>query len=170
MSEAPEHKLRRVGFSLGSNMGNRLALLERACDKLAEKFGSLRLSQVYETDPVDCPEGSPSYLNACVEVETDLPALEILDFCLQTENELGRVRGDVYGTPRTCDIDLLYCGDEIIRSERLTLPHPLLTERAFVLQPLCDIDPMLKLPTTNKTVAQLLDELPPEHSVVRFPL
>lgn len=169
MAEQPT-KLRRVGFSLGSNMGNRLAILERACDKLADVFGSLRLSQVYETDPVMCPDGSPTYLNACVEVETALPALDILDHCLRIENELGRVRGDVYGSPRTCDIDILYCGDEVIRSERLTVPHPLLTERAFVLQPLCDIDPNLMLPGQRKTVAQLLDELPPEHAVTLYPL
>ena len=169
MAESPL-PLRRVGFSLGSNVGNRLALLERACDKLAEKFGSLRLSQVYETDPVMCPDGSPSYLNAVVEVETAMPALEILDYCQQCENELGRVRSDVYGMPRTCDIDLLYCGEEVIKSERLTLPHPLLTERAFVLQPLCDIDPQLVLPGQTKTVAQLLEELPPEHAVELYPL
>lgn len=167
---AEARPLRRVGFSLGSNMGNRLAMLERACDRLAEQFGSLRLSQVYETDPVDCPEGSPAYLNACVEVETDMPAEEILALCLRTETELGRVRGTVYGTPRTCDIDLLYCGDEVLRTETLTLPHPLMTERAFVLQPLCDIDPLLVLPGQSRTVAELLEALPPEHAVVLYPL
>lgn len=169
-SQTEPRPLRRVGFSLGSNLGDRLATLESACDLLADSFGNLRLSQVYETEPVGCPEGSPAYLNACVEVETNLPAEAILDLCMLFEQELGRVRTGEYGAPRTCDIDLLYCGNEVVQSERLTLPHPRAHERAFVLRPLCDIDPSLRLPNQSRTVSELLAALPAEPAVTLFPL
>ena len=162
--------MRRVGFSLGSNLGDRLATLERVCDHLADLFGSLRLSQVYETEPVGCPPGSPAYLNACVEVETALPAQEILQLCQRIERELGRTRSGTYGEARTCDIDLLYCGTETCATAELTLPHPRAHERAFVLRPLCDIAPALVLPGQEKTVAELLAALPATPAVTPFPL
>ncbi len=162
--------IRRVGFSLGSNLGDRLVTLESVCDYLSDLFGALRLSQVYETEPVGCPEGVPAYLNACVEVETAMPAEEILKCCQQIEQELGRVRSGIYGEARTCDIDLLYCGDECRTSPTLTLPHPRAHLRAFVLRPLCDIDPMLKLPGQTHNVTELLRQLNDAHSVTPFPL
>ena len=162
--------IRRVGFSLGSNMGDRLATLESACDYLADLFGALRLSQVYETEPVGCPAGAPFYLNACVEVETDMPAEEILNHCLRIEAELGRQRNGVYGEPRTCDIDVLYCGQETADTPELTLPHPRAHLRAFVLRPLCDIDSLLRLPGQQLTVEQLLRELDDAHTVTLYPL
>lgn len=162
--------VRRVGFSLGSNLGDRLVTLESVCDYLSDVFGALRLSQVYETEPVGCPEGSPAYLNACVEVETDISAPEILRICQQIEQELGRTRSGIYGEARTCDIDILYCGDEIYASQELTIPHPRLLQRAFVLRPLCDIDPTLVLPGSCHTIQQHLDELADAHSVTLFPL
>lgn len=162
--------VRRVGFSLGSNLGDRLVTLESVCDYLSDVFGALRLSQVYETEPVGCPEGSPAYLNACVEVETDMPAPEILRICQQIEQELGRTRSGIYGEARTCDIDILYCGDEIYASPELTIPHPRLLQRAFVLRPLCDIAPTLVLPGSCHTIQQHLDELADAHSVTLFPL
>ena len=164
-------QLRRVGFSLGSNLGDRLATLESACDHLADVFGALRLSQVYETAPVGCPPGSPAYINACVEVETDMPAPDILQLCMEIEKALGRTRNGVYGEARTCDIDLLYCGAETYDTAELTLPHPRAHERAFVLRPLCDINPALKLPRQDKTVAELLAALPPSEGGVKpFPI
>lgn len=154
--------VRRTGFSLGSNRGDRLAYLERACDKLAELFGDLRLSRVYETKPVGCPPGSPNFLNACVEVFTTEAPEEILEQIMRIERELGRTRNGEHGEPRTCDIDLLYCGEEQRQSERLTLPHPRIAQRRFVLRPLCDIDPELKLPGLDGTMADLLAQLPGE--------
>ena len=162
--------MRRCVFSLGSNLGDRLAMLESACDYLADVFGGLRLSQVYETEPVGCPEGSPSYLNACVEVETDMPAEEILELCLRIEQELGRTRSGEYGEARTCDIDLICCGSETSQSATLTLPHPRAHEREFVLRPLCDIDPQLILPGQAQTAAQLLAALPAGSAVTPYPL
>lgn len=163
-------ELRRVGFSLGSNLGDRLATLERVCDYLSELFGSLRLSQVYETVPIGCPAGSPAYLNACVEVSTNMEPPAILRCCQEIEKDLGRTRSGVYGEPRTCDIDFLYCGDLTYRTPELTLPHPRTHLREFVLRPLCDIDPLLKLPGLQLTVQQLLAALPPSENVRLYPL
>ena len=128
------------------------------------------LSQVYETEPVGCPAGSPSYLNACVEVETDMPAEEILELCLRIEQELGRTRSGVYGEPRPCDIDLICCGSETVATPQLTLPHPRAHQREFVLRPLCDLDAQLVLPGQTRTVGQLLAELPAGPAVTAYPL
>lgn len=157
-------------FSLGSNLGDRLAMLENACDYLADVFGGLRLSQVYETEPVGCPPGSPSYLNACVAVESDMPAEDILQLCLRIETELGRTRSGEYGEARTCDIDLICCGSETSQTTALTLPHPRAHQREFVLRPLCDIDPQLILPGQTQTVEQLLAALPAGPAVTLYPL
>lgn len=161
---------RRVGLALGSNAGDRLALLERACDLLSEVFGPLRLSQVYETEPVGCPPGSPAFLNACVEVQSDLPAEDILAHCQRIETELGRRRSGTYGEARTCDIDLLYCGDEQQNTPTLILPHPRAHQRRFVLQPLCDIDPLLVLPGQQQPISQLLAALPEAPAVTPYDL
>ncbi len=163
-------ELVRVGFSLGANLGDRLATLERVCDYLSDLFGSLRLSQVYETAPVDCPEGSPAYLNACVEVSTTMAPQAILRCCMQIEKDLGRTRSREYGEPRTCDIDILYYGESVLDTPELTLPHPRAHLREFVLRPLCDIDPLLKLPGQQATVQQLLAALPDSQAVTLYPL
>ena len=160
----------RVGLALGSNTGDRLALLESACDRLSELFGDLRLSQLYETEPMDCPPDSPSFLNACVEVHTALPPQEVLAHCQRIERELGRQRSGIYGEARTCDIDLLYYGELILDTPELVLPHPRAHLRRFVLQPLCDIDPTLTLPGQRVPVAQLLSQLPTEPTVTPFDL
>ncbi len=170
MTMAAPATMRRCVLALGSNLGDRLAMLESACDYLADVFGGLRLSQVYETEPVGCPPGSPAYLNACVEVETDMPAEEILALCLRIEQELGRSRSGVYGEPRPCDIDLICCGDECCHTRTLTLPHPRAHLREFVLRPLCDLDTRLVLPGQSQSVAQLLAGLPAGPAVTAYPL
>lgn len=152
--------MQKVGIALGSNLGDRLATLEHACDFLAEEFGNLRLSQLYETEPVGCPEGSPFYLNACVEVSTDKSPLEVLHICQKIEAELGRIRTGEYGSPRTCDLDIIYHGESVMNTPELILPHPRAHTREFVLRPLCDIDPQLSLPGQQLTVSELLSTLP----------
>lgn len=161
---------KRVIFSLGSNVGDRLATLESACDYLADVFGGLRLSQLYETEPVGCPEGSPAYLNACVEVSTTMPPQELLELCLRIEKELGRERNGTYGAPRTCDIDIIIYGEMQLQSPTLTLPHPRAHLREFVLRPLCDIDPHLTLPGHTRNVSTMLSELPAGPAVQAFDL
>ena len=160
----------RVGFSLGANLGDRLATLERVCDYLSELFGALRLSQVYETAPVGCPEGSPAYLNACVEVSTNMAPEAILRCCMEIEKDLGRTRSGEYGEPRTCDIDILYYGETTCNTPELTLPHPRAHMREFVLRPLCDIDPLLVLPGQQLPVKDLLSQLPADGGVTLYPL
>ncbi len=168
--QSGEHALVRVGLSLGSNLGDRLATLERVCDYLSEIFGSLRLSQVYETEPVDCPPGSPAYLNACVEVSTTMTAPAVLRCCQEIEKDLGRTRSGEYGEPRTCDIDVLYYGEMVSDAPELILPHPRAHLREFVLRPLCDIDPLLVLPGQHATVQELLAAFPPQNAVTLYPL
>ncbi len=162
--------MKRVGLSLGANLGDRLATLERACDALSDAFGPLRLSQLYETEPVGCPEGSPPYLNACVEAGTELGAEAVLSITKSIENELGRTRSGVYGEPRHCDIDIIYFDTETVNTPTLCIPHPRAHERAFVLRPLCDIDASLVLPGQTATVAELLAALPDTPGVTPFPL
>lgn len=163
-------EMQRVIFSLGSNVGDRLAILENACDYLADVFGGLHLSQLYETEPVGCPAGSPSYLNACVEVSTDMPPQDVLELCMRIEKELGRERNGVYGAPRTCDIDIIMYGELQLQSPTLTLPHPRAHEREFVLRPLCDIDLQLILPGHSLTVSAMLATLPAGPAVHAFDL
>ena len=160
----------RVVLSLGSNSGDRLALLERACDELSAHFGDLRLSRVYETEPVGCPAGSPPFLNACVELYTALPPQELLALCQGIEHKLGRTRSGTYGEPRSCDIDIICYGESEVHTAELCLPHPRAHLRRFVLAPLCDIDPTLTLPGRSRSVAELLAELPEEPAVQPYDL
>jgi 2-amino-4-hydroxy-6-hydroxymethyldihydropteridine diphosphokinase len=135
----------RAYLGLGSNLGDRLANLQHAVHRLgrAEGVRVLRSSRVYETDPVGPPQ--PDYLNAVVEVETDLSARELLRTCLGVEVELGRVRDERWG-PRTIDIDVLSYGDERVDEPDLVVPHPRMHERAFVLVPLAELDADPPLP------------------------
>jgi len=132
-------------LGLGANLGDRLANLQRAVDLLAEVSGLrvARSSRVYETEPVGGPE-QPEYLNAVVEVETDLAPHDLLEACLSVETRMGRVRAEPWG-PRTIDIDVLTYGDETIDEPDLVVPHPRMHERGFVLVPLAELtaDPSL---------------------------
>ena len=133
-------------LGLGSNLGDRLASLEQAARLLEAEQGVdvVRSSSVYASDPVGGPP-QPEYLNAVVEVMTDLGPDELLAACQRVESTLGRVRAERWG-PRTIDIDVL-AYDELERHDpELTLPHPRLLERAFVLVPLLEVAPELRLP------------------------
>jgi len=114
------------------------------------------ISPVYETEPVDCAPGTPAYLNAVVEIEYDGDALGLLRALQQIEQREGRPAVHARNAPRTLDLDILYMGDIVLQTPELTLPHPRMAERRFVLQPLADIRPNL---------AELLAALPPTPSV-----
>jgi 2-amino-4-hydroxy-6-hydroxymethyldihydropteridine diphosphokinase len=140
-------------IGLGSNLGDRLGNLQEAVNGLRRLRGTrvTGISPVYETDPVSMP-GAPGFLNAVVEIRTELAPEALLDACLAIEASLGRVRpsSDPIGAPappasRTIDLDVLLHGAEARSSERLTLPHPRLKSRAFVLVPLAGIAPGLPL-------------------------
>ena len=136
----------RAFLGLGSNLGNRLANLQHAADLLGATEGIrvVACSRVYETDPVG-GVAQPDFLNAVLELETDLSARELLAACLQAEQELGRVRGVRWG-PRTADVDLLIYDEAAIEEPDLIVPHPRMHERSFVMMPLLELDPDPMLP------------------------
>lgn len=127
-------------IGLGSNLGDSLQILTEAVHKLAT-LGPLQVSQLYQSPPMG-PQDQPNYLNAAVQLQTDLAPLALLDELQRIEQESGRVRLRHWGE-RTLDLDLLIYGDEQIQNERLTVPHVGVLERDFVLRPLLDIDPNL---------------------------
>jgi 2-amino-4-hydroxy-6-hydroxymethyldihydropteridine diphosphokinase len=135
----------RAFVALGSNLGERLANLQEAVERLGQTAGIrvLRTSRVYETDPVGPPQ--PDYLNAVVMVETLLSARELLEACLSVERAMGRERGERWG-PRTIDLDVLSYGQEDIDEPGLVIPHPRMHERAFVLAPLLELEADPPLP------------------------
>jgi 2-amino-4-hydroxy-6-hydroxymethyldihydropteridine diphosphokinase len=134
-------------LGLGSNVGDREEKLRRARELLSEHGVSvLRSSSLYETEPQGEILDQPDFLNACIEIETDLGPEDLLDVCKVVERELGRmVAGPRHG-PRPIDVDLLLLGDLEHESERLTLPHRDVLSRRFVLEPLLELDPELALP------------------------
>ncbi len=142
-------------LSLGANLGDREANLTSALHRLAETGVIVRrVSSLYETAPVGGPP-QPPYLNLAVEVGTALSPRELLRLCLAIEAELGRVRTEHWG-PRTLDIDLLLYEGVTSDGPELTLPHPRLAERQFVLAPLAEIAPDLRLPD-GRTAAEAVD-------------
>ena len=134
-------------LGLGSNEGDRLANL-RAAREALERSGIevLASSSVYETAPQGEVTDQPDFLNACLQIETTMGPEELLDACKAVERELGREPGGPRHGPRPIDVDVLLLGDLGHRSERLTLPHPEILRRRFVLEPLVELDPELELP------------------------
>lgn len=139
----------RIGISLGSNLGDRLAHLREAVARLgpAREGGHLLRSPVYETEPVDCPPGSGAFCNAVVEIESSLSPQELLAFTQSIERDLGRPAVRVRNAPRTIDLDLLYYDQLVLDEPGLVLPHPRMLERAFVALPLAAIRPDLVSPS-----------------------
>ena len=144
-------------LSLGTNLGDREANLRNAIPALAPTVRVTRESRVYETAPWGF-EDQPSFLNMGVEGETDLPPLELLKFLKTLETELGRTPTFRYG-PRLIDLDILFYDDLILQTPELTIPHPKLHERAFVLMPLVDLAPDFVHPVLQWTIADLLSSL-----------
>lgn len=145
-------------LGLGSNLGDRQENLLRAVERLEQSgIRVVRSSSIYETEPV-CRRPQPWFLNCVLAVETVLMPVQLLHRLQQIEQELGRRRMVVSG-PRTIDIDILFYERAIVRSAELTIPHPRLAERRFVLRPLQEIAPELPHPPTRKTVSELLAEV-----------
>ena len=148
--------IRRAVLSIGSNLGERLTALQGAVNALADTpdVWVTGVSPVYETEPVDAPEGSESYLNAVVLIDTTLAATRLLDRALAIEDAFDRERGE-RNAPRTLDVDLIVVGDRRSDTEELRLPHPRAGERAFVLKPWFDLEPDAVLPDRGP-IADLL--------------
>lgn len=148
-----------VFLGLGSNVGDREASLEQALRRLeARGFRITARSSLYLTEPVGGPT-QDWFVNQVVQGATALSPETLLGACLAVEAELGRVR-DVRHGPRTIDIDLLLYGDDVVRTQHLTLPHPHLHERLFVLVPLVELDPGARHPLLGLTAAELLARCP----------
>jgi 2-amino-4-hydroxy-6-hydroxymethyldihydropteridine diphosphokinase len=148
-------------LGLGSNVGDREANLRAAIERLgAPDLRVLRVSPVYETEPVDYT-GQRWFLNLVVEAETSLFPMQLLARAARIERGLGRIRTVPKG-PRTIDIDILLYGKAVIRSEALEVPHPRMDERRFVLAPLADLAPDLRHPIAHRTVSEMLAAAPPQ--------
>jgi pantoate--beta-alanine ligase len=132
----------RSFLGLGGNLGDRAAALAEAVAALPDVVA---VSPVYETDPVDSPEGSPPYLNAVVQLESELRPRQLLELAGRLEDALGRVRTGP-NSPRSLDVDVLLVGDEVVDEPDLVVPHPRMRERRFVLAPLADLAPDLVPP------------------------
>lgn len=148
----------RVGIALGSNLGNRLDYLRDARNQIrafVEESDSLYLqAPIYQSQPVDCPDSSPDFFNTVIEIDCSGDPYSLLQYTQQIEANLGRKAGCELNAPRVIDIDILYFGERVMKEERLILPHPRLTQRRFVLQPLNDIRPHLVLPGDGAMIAE----------------
>ncbi len=154
-------------IGLGSNLEDRLSHLAAARDALSEWVTVERASSVYETAPVDLPD-QPWFLNQVLIIRCALAPFALLEACLTIERRLGRVRTVPKG-PRTIDLDILLYDDLVIDQEhqglRLTIPHPRLHLRRFVLVPLCELAPERKHPILGRTMIELLASVPDEAEV-----
>jgi 2-amino-4-hydroxy-6-hydroxymethyldihydropteridine diphosphokinase len=161
----PANPVSDVFVGLGGNLGDREALLAEALRKLDATSGITveRISSLYETKPVgQIPQ--PDFLNLVAKLTTNLPPYALLNTCLRIETELGRERRERWG-PRTVDLDVLWCEGVAQADEKLTLPHPRMHERGFVLVPLAELAPKLKL--GGREVAELVEALGEQKAAVQ---
>jgi 2-amino-4-hydroxy-6-hydroxymethyldihydropteridine diphosphokinase len=155
-----------VYLSLGSNLGDRQVQLQDALAKLAAVGRVVATSSFYETEPVEFTQ-QPWFLNCAIALETNKTPEQLMAAILRIEEEMGRRRVQKKG-PRAIDIDILLFDNTIVDSKELTIPHPAMHQRRFVLEPLAEIAPELLHPVLKKTLGELLDSLPPGQVVKRL--
>jgi 2-amino-4-hydroxy-6-hydroxymethyldihydropteridine diphosphokinase len=157
-----------VYLSLGSNLGRREEYLREAISRLQE-LGAIRLfSAFYETQPVEVEREQPWFLNCAVAMETELSPAQFLIRILAIEQSMGRMRTEPKG-PRTIDIDIVFFGNDVLDTPELTVPHPAMQQRRFVLEPLAEIAPDVMHPVLKRTVRELLNSLPADSGLVSKP-
>jgi 2-amino-4-hydroxy-6-hydroxymethyldihydropteridine diphosphokinase len=157
-----------VYLSLGSNLGDREKFLREAISRLGELGSVTRVSALYETEPVEVAGQQPWFLNCALAMETELMPLDFLNRMLGVERSMGRIRAAPKG-PRTIDIDILFFGNEVLETPELTVPHPAMQHRRFVLAPLAEIAPDVVHPVLKCTVRHLLDALPADSGLANKP-
>ncbi len=150
----------RSGIALGSNVGDRAANLRAALVGLRAISAAPPLAApIYETSPVGCPDGAPTFLNTVVEIDWPGTPAALLAETRALESRIGRIPSPVRNAPRVIDIDILYCGDAAINLPDLVLPHPRMAVRRFVLMPLADIRPDYRPQPGGPTIAHILATL-----------
>ncbi len=161
-----------IGLSLGSNLGDRLANLKQARDFISTIDGLTieACSNVYETEPIDVPSeySDKFFLNAVVIVGTDVRAELLLADLKSIEEKMGRVGRESRNVPRPIDIDIIYEGDVKVRTALLEIPHPRWARRRFVVQPLAELRPGMRVPGETRTVQEVLLTLPAKPKVFLF--
>jgi GTP cyclohydrolase-4 len=152
---------------LGSNLGEREASLSQALTLLSPKVTIDAVSSIYETEPVDYKE-QPLFLNLVCRITTDLPPEELLHLAKDIETGMGRVPSRQINSPRPIDIDILFYEDKIMETQKLTIPHPRLQDRAFVLIPLKEIAPEFIHPKLGKSIVQLANDVKGQKGVRKW--
>lgn len=159
-------------IALGSNLGNSEAEIDRARDFLQTLARSpVKCSSLWCSEPIDCPPGSPVFVNAVIglELSAELSPVRLLDLLQNYEIRSGRPREHGHNLPRIIDLDIIYCRNEQSRSPRLTLPHPRAEERLFVMAPLAEIAPNLRLTPGSETAEQIAARLSAIQKCRRLP-
>lgn len=154
-----------VYLGLGSNLGNRKSRLEEAIEQISKFATVKKTSSIYETEPWGLKD-QPKFLNQVIFVESILGPNELLSRLKKIEQQMGRKKSVHFG-PRLIDLDILFYDDLIMKTDDLTIPHPYLTERAFVLVPLAEIAPTLVHPQKHKTIKALMKEVDPSSVSIR---
>ena len=160
-------KLAIAYLCLGSNLGKRKENLRQALISLSPKVNLEDVSSIYETEPVGYRE-QPLFLNMVCRISTDLPPEELLHLAKDIEAKMGRVPDEQIDSPRPIDIDILFYNNKIMETQNLTIPHPRLQDRAFVLIPLAEIDPDLIHPKVGKSIAQLANDVKGQKGVRKW--
>src|SRR5215469_9331922 len=152
-----------VYLSLGSNLGDRTANLRQAIEKLSELGAVVAVSSFYETEPVEASP-QPWFLNCAVRLDTEKMPRQLIAAILNLEQTMGRQRRKE-SAPRTVDVDILLFGSSVVELPSLTIPHPRLHQRRFVLEPLAEIAPDVRHPVFKRTIRELRDALPAGQTV-----